>query len=131
ANAPGGGAIVTLSFPPAETPAQAPEAEARAASPAAAGLGAATVLLVDDDEAVRGAAAAYLRDGGLAVIEAGDAAHALRLLQTHAVEAVVSDIVMPGEMDGMSLADAVRRARPDLPVLLVSGFSERVAVAHA
>jgi CheY-like chemotaxis protein len=89
------------------------------------------VLLVDDNDAVRATTAIYLRDGGLAVLEADDAAHALRLLETNAVEAVVSDIVMPGEMDGMALADAIRATRPDLPVLLVSGFSERVAVAHA
>jgi two-component system, NtrC family, sensor kinase len=38
---------------------------------------------------------------------------------------------MPGEMDGMGLAEAIRAARPSLPVLLVSGFSERVAEAHA
>jgi DNA-binding response OmpR family regulator len=38
---------------------------------------------------------------------------------------------MPGEMDGMSLAQALKARRPNLPVLLVSGFSERVAEAHA
>jgi len=131
ANAPGGGAVVTLSFPPAAAAASAPEAEAQPASPPAAGSGAATVLLVDDNEAVRATTATYLRDGGFEVLEADDAAHALRLLEIHAVEAVVSDIVMPGEMDGMALADAIRASRPGLPVLLVSGFSERVTVAHA
>ena len=131
ANAPGGGAILTLSFPPAERQASAPETETQAASHPAAGAGAATVLLVDDNEAVRATAAAYLRDGGFAVLEAGDAAAALGLLETNAVEAVVSDIVMPGVMDGMGLADAIREIRPTLPVLLVSGFSERAAEAHA
>jgi signal transduction histidine kinase len=131
ANAPGGGAIVTLFFPPAQTPAPHPEADVQASGPAAASAGAATVLLVDDNDAVRATTATYLRDGGLAVIEAGDAVHALRLLEANAVEAVVSDIVMPGEMDGMGLADAIRETRPDLPVLLVSGFSERAAVALA
>jgi CheY-like chemotaxis protein len=89
------------------------------------------VLLVDDNEDVRVTTAAYLRDGGLAVLEAGDAAGALRLLETNAVKVVVSDIVMPGEMDGMALAAAIRMMRPSLPVLLVSGFSERAAEAHA
>jgi signal transduction histidine kinase len=131
ANAPGGGAIVTLSFPPAEMPAPAPRADTRAASPPTAGAGAASVLLVDDNDDVRATTAAYLRDGGLAVLEAGDAAGALRLLESHAVKAVVSDIVMPGEMDGMGLADAIRAMRPGLPVLLVSGFSERAVEAHA
>jgi signal transduction histidine kinase len=130
-NAAGGGAVVTLSFPPAEAPAQAPEADGHGPSPAAARSDAATVLLVDDNDAVRATTAAYLRDGGLAVLEANDAAHALRLLEANAVEAVVSDIVMPGELDGMALADTIRSTLPDMPVLLVSGFSERAAVAHA
>jgi signal transduction histidine kinase len=131
ANAPGGGAIVTLSFPPAATLDAAQEADALSLGPPVARSDAATVLLVDDNEAVRATAAAYLRDGGLAVLEAGDALHALRLLEANAVEAVVSDIVMPGEMDGMGLADAIRETQPGLPVLLVSGFSERAAMAHA
>jgi signal transduction histidine kinase len=131
ANAPGGGAIVTLSFPPAEASAPAPEAEVQPASAPAISSGAAAVLLVDDNDAVRATTAAYLRDGGFAVLEAGDASTALRLLETNAVKAVVSDIVMPGEMDGMGLADAIRATRPALPVLLVSGFSERAAEALA
>ena len=131
ANAPGGGAVVILSFPRAETPPAAVEAEPLAQSPPAAGSGSATVLLVDDNDAVRATTAAYLRDGGLDVLEAGDAVQALSLLDANAVEALISDIVMPGEMDGMALADAIRATRPGLPVLLVSGFSERAAMAHA
>jgi two-component system NtrC family sensor kinase len=80
---------------------------------------------------VRATTAAYLRDGGLAVVEAADAAAALRQLEAGDVDAVVSDIVMPGETDGMGLADTIRAGWPDLPVLLVSGFSERVVEAHA
>jgi signal transduction histidine kinase len=131
ANAPGGGAIVTLSFPPAATLSAVQEMDAPSPGPPVDRSDAATVLLVDDNEAVRATAAAYLRDGGLAVLEAGDALQALRLLEANAVEAVVSDIVMPGEMDGMGLADAIRSMQPGLPVLLVSGFSERAAMAHA
>jgi CheY-like chemotaxis protein len=130
ANAPGGGALVTLRFPPAGAAAPTVEADAPAMAQAA-GAGEATILLVDDNEAVRATTATYLRDGGMAVLEAADAAGALRLLEVSAVEAVVSDIAMPGELDGMALADAIRSARPGLPVLLVSGFSERVAEAHA
>jgi signal transduction histidine kinase len=131
-NAPGGGALVTLSFPPADAiaPAARPEAPA-APNPQPASSGQAVILLVDDNEAVRTTTATYLRDGGLAVLEATNAASALRILETGEVDAVVTDIVMPGEPDGMGLADAVRAGWPGLPVLLVSGFSERVAEAHA
>ncbi|MGZ3363129.1 MAG: ATP-binding protein [Caulobacteraceae bacterium] len=131
ANAPGGGAVVTLSFPPANVAAPAVETEVQATAHQAAGSGGAAILLVDDNEAVRATTAAYLRDGGLTVLEAADATGALRLLEAGGVDAVVSDIAMPGEMDGMGLADAIRATRPGLAVLLVSGFSERVAEAHA
>jgi len=123
--------MVTLSFPSAEAAAPAAEAPAPAPSLQAIGSGEAVILLVDDNEDVRATAAAYLRDGGLAVLEAPDAATALVLLEAGTIDAVVSDIVMPGEVDGMGLADAIRAGWPGLPVLLVSGFSERVVEAHA
>jgi CheY-like chemotaxis protein len=123
--------VVTLYFPPAGAPAAPAAAETQAPSPPPSGAGAATVLLVDDNEEVRATTATYLRDGGLSVIEAPDAAAALRLLTASAVDAVVSDIVMPGELDGMGLAEAIRASRPGLPVLLISGFSQRAADAHA
>ena len=132
ANAPGGGAIVTLIFPPAEgEAAPVPAALEVAARPSPASGGEAPILLVDDNEAVRTTTAAYLSECGLTVLEAADAAHALALLGDRPVAALVSDIVMPGEMDGMALAQAVKASRPDLPVLLVSGFSERAAEAQA
>ena len=79
------------------------------------------ILLVDDNDAVRATAAAYLRECGLAVLEAPDSASALDLLADRRVEALVTDIVMPGEMDGMALAEAARTSWPDLPVLLAGG----------
>ncbi len=89
------------------------------------------MLLVDDNEAVRATTAAYLRECGMSVLEATGAASALTALDSATVEAVVSDIIMPGEMDGISLAQTLRARWPNLPVLLVSGFSERVAEAQA
>ena len=130
ANAAGGGGQVTLYFPPAVDPV-APEDEPEcdpAAPPNASSQ--ASVLLVDDNEAVRVTTAAFLRECGMAVVEAPDAVTALAILESAKVEAVVSDIIMPGEMDGMSLAQTVKSRWPLLPVLLVSGFSERAAEAH-
>jgi CheY-like chemotaxis protein len=133
ANALGGGAVVTLFFPPSDEPLETEADGERSASPPSSVVSPsnpASVLLVDDNDAVRATTALYLRDGGLAVIEAADAAAALRLLGTHRVNAMITDIVMPGEMDGMALAEAARAARPGLPVLLVSGYSERAAEAQ-
>jgi signal transduction histidine kinase len=131
ANAAGGGAVVTLYFPAVEGEAEPPLSSIEIVSSSAPAAIGAAILLVDDNEAVRATAAAYLRECGLAVVEAADAASALELLATHRVEALVTDIVMPGEMDGMGLAEAAKASRPHLPVLLVSGFSERAAEAQA
>jgi len=133
-NAPGGGGMVTLVFPPLLEEPTAPPVDPLAAAPAPGpltGHGLASVLLVDDNDAVRATTAAFLRECGLSIIEAPDAAHALLALETAKVEAVVSDIIMPGELDGMSLAQKIKIRWPDLPVLLVSGFSERAAEAQA
>ena len=81
-----------------------------------------TILVVEDDVLVRNLAAAYLRDGGFAVIEANSADEAIRVLQAEVpVDIVFSDIQMPGSMDGVGLAQWVRRERPWLKVILTAG----------
>ena len=83
----------------------------------------ATVLVVDDDLLVREPIADYLREVGYQVLEAGDAHEAIELVD-HAdhVDLVFSDVRMPGDLDGVGLARWVRAHRPDLPVLLTSGY---------
>jgi len=127
ANAPGGGGMISLLFPPAAAPQEPVHGASDQSAPGAAGLR--CVLLVDDNEAVRITTAAYLRDGGLMAIEASNAGGALHLLETVRVEAVISDINMPGELDGMALALTIRERWPQLPVMLVSGYSPRAAEA--
>jgi signal transduction histidine kinase/CheY-like chemotaxis protein len=131
-NPPGGGGMVTLLFPPSTQPLAPVEGPATASVPSrdAPAGGPDGVLLVDDNDAVRVTTAAYLRECGLTVLEAADAARALEVLRTVRVEAVVSDIVMPGEMDGMALAQVIRTRWPGLPVILVSGYSESAAEAR-
>ena len=81
-----------------------------------------TILVVEDDVLVRNLAAAYLRDCGFDVIEANGADEAIRVLQAEVpVDVVFSDIQMPGSMDGIGLAQWVRRERPWLKVILTSG----------
>jgi CheY-like chemotaxis protein len=82
-----------------------------------------TVLVVDDDQLVREPIADYLREVGYEVLEAGDAHEAIDLVD-HAdhVDLVFTDVRMPGELDGLGLARWVRAHRPDLPVLLTSGY---------
>lgn len=93
--------------------------------------GTATILLVEDDEAVRQVALAALRSLGYEVIEASDGPSALAVLaQRTDVELLFTDIVMPGGMNGRELADAARRMHPALRVLYTSGYTENAIVHH-
>lgn len=82
-----------------------------------------SVLVVDDEPAVRRFASRVLREAGYGVEEATDGVEALRLIRTKVVDldAVVSDIVMP-RMNGVELLRSISLERPGLPVILMSGF---------
>ena len=87
-----------------------------------------TILIVEDNPEVRAVAVARLERLGYRVVEAGTAAEAMaRLKDGLKVDAVFSDVVMPGELSGFDLARWIRTNRPALPVLLTSGFAEDVA----
>lgn len=80
------------------------------------------VLIVEDEVLVRMVVAEYLRDCGFMVIEAGNAGEAMKLFKADIeVDAVFSDIQMPGEMDGFGLARWLRQHRPEVKVILTSG----------
>jgi two-component system cell cycle sensor histidine kinase/response regulator CckA len=89
----------------------------------------ATILLVDDEDPVRRAMARALARAGFRVVPAADAEDALTQVQAGLrPDAVVTDMMMPG-MDGAALARALRASRPELPVILASGFAEGGAPA--
>lgn len=89
------------------------------------------VLLVEDNAEVSAALAAVLEDYGCAVTPVSSAADAERALQAGSIafDAVLSDIVMPGDKDGLALAFALRERRPELPVVLMTGYAREVARA--
>jgi CheY-like chemotaxis protein len=89
-----------------------------------------TVLVVEDDVLVRLVIAAYLRDCGYRVIEAASADEAVRLLESGEphVDVLLTDVEMPGEMDGFGLAQWARRARPGVEVVM-AGTPARAADA--
>ncbi len=122
-SAPGAGATVTLYLPRHDAPAD-PEERAADEKPAAPTVRpGAAVLVVDDEPTVRGAVAEMLQAMGLAVVETGDAAAALRVLEGgRRVDLLISDVGLPGGMDGRQLAEAALRARPELKVLLITGY---------
>lgn len=92
-------------------------------SPGRAGAGA-SVLVVDDEIAVRRFACRVLQREGYEVVEASDGAEALELIRAprHSFGVVVSDIVMP-RMNGVELLQALAVSHPDLPVILMSGYA--------
>src|SRR3954469_10044179 len=91
--------------------------------------GRATVMVVDDDVTLREAIADYLGDD-YAVVEAASADAAVALLGGTSADFVISDIRMPGSMDGFGLAAWLRARHPRLPVLLITGYSGRIDVAR-
>jgi signal transduction histidine kinase len=89
------------------------------------------VLLVDDDDAVAAVVADMLEELGYEPLRASTAAEALEVLERETVDLVLSDMVMPGRMDGRELARIVHARFPGLPVILTTGFSEAAAAARA
>ena len=130
---PGLGTTVCLLLPAAPRTGAAaapPRAQVDTATAAAAALAGARVLLVEDNEALAQVSAALLRSHGLQVQHAAHAAEALqRLTPPHDFDLVFSDVIMPGEIDGLMLARRLRREQPGLPVVLTSGYSDTAAQA--
>jgi len=81
-----------------------------------------TVLIVDDDPAVGRVLKALLEQDGVEAVAVRSGAEALALLERRALEAVVTDLRMPG-MDGMELLAAIKRQWPDLPVLMLTAHA--------
>lgn len=84
------------------------------------------VLLVEDDVLVRFTTADILREAGFDVLEAVDSSEALALLTTgHPLHLVITDIRMPGHMNGVQLTSVIKSTRPNLPVAILSSHLEQ------
>ena len=93
--------------------------------------GAETILVVEDDGAVREHVVAQLIALGYQVLEASAGAEAIETLkQTPSIDLLFTDVVMPGGMGGKELADLARQLRPNLKVLYTSGYTENSIVHH-
>ncbi|MCX7178214.1 MAG: ATP-binding protein [Proteobacteria bacterium] len=90
-----------------------------------------TVLIVDDEPTVRMLIAEVLHELGYTLIEAVDSAAGLKILQSDIrIDLLVSDVGLPGGMNGRQMADAARQSRPDLKVLFITGYAENAAVGN-
>jgi CheY-like chemotaxis protein/two-component sensor histidine kinase len=121
---PGEGATVEIWLPAAGAGARAPTAERATDVGFSAQLRPLTVLAVDDDALVLINTAALLEDLGHQVVCARSGKEALQALQQHPeVDLVVTDHVMP-RMTGLQLRDEIGKTRPELPVLIATGYAE-------
>jgi signal transduction histidine kinase len=119
----GVGTTVKLYLPKSSDRPIMPEAGTESASLRPAS-GHETILVVEDDEDVLAVAAESLRELGYQVVTALNAAQALEILRgNQPVELLFSDVIMPGGMNGAQLAVEARRIRPELKVLLTSGYT--------
>lgn len=118
------GTTVRLYLPRAAGASGAASTERDAAAPP---RGNEIVLLVEDDDMVRSHVKAQLRNLGYAVLEASDAKSALAQFETaEHIDVLLTDIIMPGGVNGRMLAEQLRSAAPHLKVLYMSGYTEDV-----
>ena len=122
---PGRGTVVTIYLPRSTN-----VAEENSGEPAADGPAQGTVLVVEDSRDVAEVTSSLLEQLGYRVVRAENAAEALRHLQQGiGVDLLFSDIVMPGTINGLGLAQICQERFPDIPVLLTSGFSDATQAA--
>ena len=90
-----------------------------------------TVLVVDDEPTVRMLVTEVLEDLGYGAIESSDGAAALQILDSDIrLDLLITDVGLPGGMNGRQLADAGRAVRPDLKVLFITGYAENAVISH-
>jgi len=90
-----------------------------------------TVLVVDDEATVRMIVTEVLEDLGYAAVEAADGHAGLKILQSDVhIDLLVTDVGLPGGMNGRQLADAARLLRPDLRILFITGYAENAVLGQ-
>ena len=127
---PGQGAMVCLYLPRHDGQAEGGVEPAQQAAAPRAEAGE-TVLVIDDEPTVRMLVTEVLEDLGYTAIEAGDGAAGLSVLQSDVrLDLLITDVGLPGGMNGRQVADAGRAVRPDLKVLFITGYAENAVLSH-
>jgi CheY-like chemotaxis protein len=128
ASTPGKGTTVSLILPADQG---RPASPAEAAPDPGESLRGCRLLLVEDNEELGDATEALLDSYGVRILRAGSAEEALSALDAGAsVDVLLSDVVMPGSMDGIALALLLRRRWPGLPVVLITGYTRSLEAAQ-
>ncbi len=123
----GRGAVFRIYFPRVQESAEVVRTRESTTPP----RGSETVLVVEDEETVRQVVREALRGFGYTVLETGDAEEAVRICaaQPGRIHLLITDVVMP-RMNGRTLAQQILKARPDLKVLYMSGYTDSAIVQH-
>jgi PAS domain S-box-containing protein len=123
----GHGTTIKMYLPPGSGALAARE---RSAAPAVQG-GHETILVVEDDQLVRAYVLAQLHSLGYVTLDAGNAAEALAIAEAgHEFDLLLTDVIIPGAMNGRQLANELARSKPDLKVLFTSGYTENAIIHH-
>lgn len=126
----GQGAMVCIYLPRHTGESAEVEHETEEAATAAPALGE-TVLVVDDEPLVRMLVVETLQELGYGIIEAADGPSGLKILRSGArIDLLVTDVGLPGGMNGRQMADAGRALRPGLKVLFITGYAENAVLGH-
>ena len=123
----GRGTTMCIYLPRDDAQAPAPPSEVEPASQAR-GHGE-VVLVVDDEPTIRMLVCEVLAEAGYTAIEAGDGPTALKVLQSQArIDLLITDVGLPGGLNGRQVADAARVARPALRVIFITGYAENAVL---
>ena len=126
---PGEGTTVKLYLPRAIGGATAGP---RTSTPVELPRGSATILVVEDEAAVREVACTILRELGYRVLEAGDGEEGLRVFGANAagIDLLLTDVILPGRIRGRELSERILAVRPEVRVVFMSGYTENSIVHH-
>jgi PAS domain S-box-containing protein len=125
---PGQGATFKIYFPRIEGKTSAPVYEAKLNPDC---LGTETILIAEDEDAVRALAGRILRERGYTILDAPNGIEALRLAREHSgpIHLILTDVVMPG-MSGKTLVNELESVRPGIKSLYMSGYTDNAIVSH-
>ncbi len=127
----GQGTTMCLYLPRHNADASQEEEVALSTIPASGGHGE-VVLVIDDEPTIRMLIGEVLAESGYAVIEAPDGPAGLKVLESNArIDLLITDVGLPGGMNGRQVADAARVSRPNLKVLFITGYAENAVVGKA
>lgn len=127
----GQGTTMCIYLPRHHADADAEEEPLVRSAPLASGQGE-VVLVIDDEPTIRMLIGEVLAESGYAVIEAPDGPAGLKVLESNArVDLLITDVGLPGGMNGRQVADAARVNRPDLKVLFITGYAENAVVSNS